>query len=201
MHHISGSGLALIKRYEGFSSRPYQLGDGVTTIGYGETHGITMRTPPWTEAYASKRLRKRVRRDYEPYVHRLGLPLNQNQFDALVSAIYNLGPGILERGRSLGDALRTKRDAGYNERVGNALRLYSMPGTQFHEGLLRRRNEEARLFACLDREQRKVKRWETELAKIRLAVRRIGHWTPKRKERAAELRRAIERTHRTARRK
>lgn len=200
MHHVSKNGLALIKRYEGFRSHPYQLGDGVTTIGYGETRGITMRTPAWSEAHASEQLVKRVRANYEPYVRALGIPFNQNQFDALVSAVYNLGPGILARGKSLGNALRTRRDSGYNARVGAALRLYSMPGSVFHTGLLRRRNEEAALFAqrAESDKQRKVKAWESELAKIRLAVRKIGRWTPKRQERADELKRAIARTHRTA---
>lgn len=190
--HTSSSGIALIKRYEGFKSRPYQIGDGVTTIGYGETRGITMRTKPWSEEYASKKLVQRVRRDFEPYVRRFS-GLNQHQFDAIVSAVYNLGPGVLDRGRSLGAALRSRRDSGYNRRVAAALRLYSMPGTKFHEGLLRRRNEEARLFAkpVLSAHARKVKKWKAELARIRIAVRKAKKWTPKQKARAKALERAI----------
>ena len=190
---VSANGIALIKKYEGFRSRPYQLGDGVTTIGYGETRGITMSSGPWTEAYASKRLVRRVNRDYAPWVTRLGLKFNQHQFDAIVSAVYNLGPGVLERGRSLGAALRSKRDAGYNRRVAAALRLYSMPGSKFHEGLLRRRNDEAALFSrpVLSAEERKRRRLTEELARLRAVVRTRfkGDWSkaPRRQRRADSI--------------
>lgn len=202
--HTSNAGIALIKRYEGFRPRPYGPPADVWTIGYGETRGVNGSTGPWTEAYAAKQLVKRVRANYEPYVRAaLRMPLNQNQFDAIVSAVYNLGPGVLARGRSLGNALRSRRDAGYNHRVAAALRLYSMPGTQFHEGLLARRNEEATLFAKPvtkheTANQRKARIWGTELAKIRLAVRKANKWTPKQKARAKDLERAIARTHATA---
>lgn len=193
MIHTSAKGIALIKEYEGFRPRPYGPPADVWTIGYGETRGITGHTKPWSEAYASRRLVARVRANYEPYVRALGIPFNGNQFDALVSAVYNLGPGVLSRGRSLGDALRSRRDSGYNRRVAAALRLYSMPGTKFHEGLLRRRNEEAKLFSTpvLSAHARKVKKWKAELARIRVAVRKANKWTPKQKARAKALERAI----------
>lgn len=198
--HISNNGLALIKQYEGFRAHPYGPPADVWTIGYGETKGIGPHSGPWTEAYAAKRLVARVRANYEPYVRALGVRLNQHQFDAIVSAVYNLGPGVLARGRSLGDALRSRRDSGYNHRVAAALRLYSMPGTQFHEGLLARRNKEAALFAkpVETAKQHKVRAWESELAKLRLAVRKTNKWTPAQKNRAKSLEQAINRTHRTA---
>lgn len=203
MRHISHHGLLLIESYEGFSSKPYQLGDGVTTIGFGETQGVTMRTGPWSRAYAEQRLKHRVRHDYEPYVHRLGIPLTQNQFDALVSAVYNLGPGVLDRGRSLGDALRSgnKGSHAWVVRVQHALLLYSMPGTQFHQGLLRRRKEEAKLFgrAPVNRRKRRLRRLRAELARIHAHVKLIGHWTPKRRARSVEIERTINRlTHNAA---
>src|SRR4051812_33830431 len=90
---VSRNGVALIKRFEGFRSRPYRDAVGVWTIGYGETKGIGPGTNPWSETFASQRLQDRVNRDFAPYINALKLPLNQNQFDALASFIYNVGPG------------------------------------------------------------------------------------------------------------
>lgn len=188
--HISNDGLALIKHWEGFSAKPYWLGDGRWTIGYGDTLGVTKSTGPWSEAYAARKLKRRVRANFEPYVNRLHVHLNQHQHDAIVSLIYNLGPGVLDRGRSLGDALRSRKDAGWNARVRAAMMLYVSPGTQFEAGLTRRRREEAKLFAkpYVSPRNRKIARLQSELDRIRAEVRLKfkGDWgrTPKRKARA-----------------
>jgi lysozyme len=188
--HISDRGLALIKEFEGFEARPYWLGDGRWTIGYGETLGISKNTGPWTQAYANARLRIRVQRDFEPFVARLGLRLNQHQFDALVSFAYNLGPGYFDKSHSIGAALRSRKDAGWVARVQKAIKLYDMPGSKFHEGLARRRAEEAKLFGSPveSAEDRKRARLTVELDRLRAWVRlnRKGDWghAPKRKVRA-----------------
>jgi GH24 family phage-related lysozyme (muramidase) len=38
----------------------------------------------------------------------LGLSLSQKQVDALASFVYNVGPGYLDRGHTIGDALHNK---------------------------------------------------------------------------------------------
>lgn len=188
--HLSKDGLALIKHYEGFSAKPYWLGDGRWTIGYGETLGVTRATKPWSEAKAARRLEVRVRRNFEPYVNRGHWHLNQHQHDAIVSCIYNLGPGILDRGRSLGNALRSRKDAGWVARVQAAIKEYNMPGSKFEAGLTRRRAEEAKLFGqpVVSKLEAKSSRLHAELDRLRAEVRLKfqGDWkrTPKRKARA-----------------
>lgn len=192
MNHISQHGLTLIEGYEGFRSCPYGPPADVWTIGYGETRGVNAKTPCVSREQAEKKLRRRIRRDYEPYIHRLGLRLNQNQFDALVSCIYNLGPGILDRGRSLGDALREKPLKISD--VQAAIRLYDMPGTIFHEGLQKRREAEAQLFAKhapLTKRQKRLRRLRRELARVNLALRET-------RKHKAEIEAAIRRTKETA---
>ena len=143
---VSDNGIDLIRGFEGFRSAPYRDAVGVWTIGYGETAGIGPGTKPWTEPYARKRLRARVDRDYARPVIQLadvvGLTLGQNELDALASLVYNLGPGILSRGRSMGDAIRSRNRG----RIADAFLVYDMAGGRHLPGLTRRRHEESALF-------------------------------------------------------
>ena len=57
-------GLALIKKYEGFYSKPYLDPIGIPTIGYGATYypnkvKVTMKDKPLTEKEASEINRSR----------------------------------------------------------------------------------------------------------------------------------------------
>src|SRR2546423_225409 len=95
--HISGNGLRLIEGFEGFVSHRYDDGTGVITIGYGTTGADVSPLPTFlTRAQAEQLLREKLVRKYEPAVNGLGVPLNQNQFDALVSLVYNCGTGAMQ---------------------------------------------------------------------------------------------------------
>lgn len=153
---VGERGLSLIKEFEGFqrvrrgfpnTAWPYRDPKGIWTIGYGETRGISRFTRPWSRAMAERRLVLRVNRDYLAPVLRLvgqvGLVLSQNEADALASLVYNLGPGILNEGRTMGDAIRSKNI----NRIADAFLVYSEPNNPVvHEGLLRRRKAERSLF-------------------------------------------------------
>lgn len=143
---VSSKGLELIKGFEGFESCPYRDAVGVWTIGYGETAGIGPNTSCWSQSTAEKRLRTRVNRDYLKPVLSLtravGLPLKQNEADALASLVYNVGPGVLNRGRSMGDAIRSKS----RNRIAEAILEYDHAGGRRLEGLTRRRRRERQLF-------------------------------------------------------
>lgn len=141
---VSDAGVALVKQFEGFRSKPYQDSVGVWTIGYGETRGVTSRTRPVTEKQAADQLRRRLDRDYFPTVN--ALPtfhlLDQNQADALTSFIYNVGPGGIGTGTGVGDALRR------NDWKGAADHLldWDRAGGHVLEGLRARREAERALF-------------------------------------------------------
>ena len=87
----SPKGIALIKEFEGLRLKAYQCPGGVWTIGYGHTAGVKSGMVI-TEAQAEEYLKADLIA-YERYLNGLGLALNQNQFDALVSFIYNVGTG------------------------------------------------------------------------------------------------------------
>ena len=87
----SPKGIALIKEFEGLRLKAYKCPGGVWTIGYGHTAGVKpgmVITENQAEEYLKADLIA-----FEKYLNGLGLALNQNQFDALISFIYNVGTG------------------------------------------------------------------------------------------------------------
>ena len=87
----SPKGIALIKECEGLRLKAYKCPGRVWTIGYGHTAGVRPGMVI-TEAQAEEYLMADLIA-FEKHLNGLGLALNQNQFDALVSFIYNVGTG------------------------------------------------------------------------------------------------------------
>ncbi len=156
---VSKRGAEFIARFEGGASedglfRPYRDAVGVWTIGFGHTEGVNAGSRPLTRAQATALLRKDLDAKYGAAVKRLlharGIRVSQKQFNALVSIVYNVGPGILEPGRSLGDALRASRvgsrRARWRKEVGDAFLLYDKAGGRRLAGLTRRRAAERALW-------------------------------------------------------
>jgi len=140
--HVGKSGLALIQEFEGYFPTRYSDPVGVVTQCYGATGLELLTLPPIaTKAQCRAQLVRSLAARYEPAVRALKLG-SQNRFDATVSIAYNVGTGILSRGRSLGDALRARQW----RRAADAFRLYVWAGGVRFPGLVRRREAERRLF-------------------------------------------------------
>lgn len=96
MMKVSQNGINLIKKFEGFKSKPYLCAAGVATIGYGSTYyengaRVKLTDSPITEDWADQLLRN-VLKQYELSVDVMTRDdISQNQFDALVSFAYNVG--------------------------------------------------------------------------------------------------------------
>jgi lysozyme len=147
---VSSELVDAVARWEGGQSpdgrfHPYWDKDGrVWTIGYGHTGpDVSARSAPWSAEQAKGALRSELNRRYLPPVVGLGLRLSQRQIDALVSFVYNVGVGTLERGRSLGDALR---GPSWQTEVPKAMLLYDKAGGRPLAGLTKRRHWESELF-------------------------------------------------------
>ncbi len=144
----SAKGLALIKKYEGFYSKPYLDPVGIPTIGYGVIRypngkRVTMKDPAITEKQASDMLAQLLEQTYEKDVNRLvKVALNQNQFDALVSFTYNLG------GTNLGNStlLRKINVNPCDPTIRAEFPRWNKAGVRVLAGLTRRRKEEADLY-------------------------------------------------------
>jgi lysozyme len=116
-----------IKEFEGFMPNPYYDSAGVLTIGYGHT-----KNPGAYKNLTKLQAHNLLLRDLSVYERQLntyiktrGYKLNQNQFDALVSFLYNVG------------SIRANSEA---------LRKYIFAGGQALNGLITRRNWEAGLY-------------------------------------------------------
>ena len=80
--------------------------------------------------------------EYEGYINDLvEVPLEQNQFDALVSWVYNLGSGNLQSSTML----RVLNEGKYEE-VPAQIRRWNKAGGEVYEGLVKRRESEAVMF-------------------------------------------------------
>lgn len=148
----SEKGVAFIEAHEGFVARAYLDPAGVRTIGTGFTNGSGVFREMWgrrlkagdtiTREQNRRILSAALAREYEPPVEN-GMPADarQREFDAAVSATFNLGPRFMGwKAAKLWKAGRRK-DAADHWRNN-----YNKAGGRTLPGLVRRRNEEADLF-------------------------------------------------------
>ncbi len=133
-------GIDLIKHFEGCELEAYKCPAGVWTIGYGHIKGV-QQGDVITEQQADDMLVEELE-EYENYIHNLvNCPLNQNQFDALVSWVYNLGSSNLQA-----STLLKVLNAGDYAGVPAQMLRWNKAGGKVLEGLTRRRQAEADLF-------------------------------------------------------
>lgn len=147
--HISDEGLELIKHFEGCELEAYKCAAGVWTIGYGHTKDI-QEGDKWSQDKADFMLWRELEEEYEKYVHDfVHVPLNQSQFDALVSWTYNLGPANLKASTML-----KKLNNGEYEEVPAQMARWNKATVNGKrtvlEGLTRRRKAEGQLFEGKD---------------------------------------------------
>lgn len=90
-NRISDAGIELLKRFEGFSNTPYRDAGGYS-IGYGHYIGSKPTINYISKDDAENLLRQDISKAEDVIRRYVKVPLNQNQFDALVSFVYNVGP-------------------------------------------------------------------------------------------------------------
>lgn len=88
---ISSKGIELIKKFEGCKLQTYLCPAGIPTIGYGHTKGVKMGQKI-TQEQADNFLREDIA-PAEHILNAISINFRQEQFDALVSWIFNLGTG------------------------------------------------------------------------------------------------------------
>ena len=147
------NGFLFIKGYEGLAQYAYNIGDGVMTIGYGctdaydtNTYHLLKQNEPVSDELASQYFAESLVSNYGvPLKNSLAsdnLKLSSQEFDAVLSFVYNAGLGSWKR-----SAIRTHLLTGDKEGAYNAwLTQNIMEGTQFEEGLRARRQAEANIF-------------------------------------------------------
>lgn len=136
-------GINLIKTFEGFRTESYLCPAGVWTIGYGHTGPEVKAGIRMTEAEGQAVLKKDLKRFEKIIEDNVKIELNQNQFDALVSFVFNIGGGAFKDSTLL-KRLNSKEDP--NRVAREEMPRWNKGGGRVLEGLKRRRDAEVELF-------------------------------------------------------
>lgn len=139
----SANGRKFIEGFEGLYLHTYDDGTGVLTIGYGHTTAAgapkVVKGQTITEAQADEILSDDLGKVEVSVNNLVRVPINQNQFDALVSFQFNTGA----LGKS---SVLKKLNVNDFEGAANALLLYNQGGGKVMAGLTRRRQAEKTMF-------------------------------------------------------
>lgn len=136
----SENGIMLIKKFEGLRLSAYRCSAQVWTIGYGHTKGVKPGDKI-TEDQANKFFLDDLSKFESEVLELVNVPLNQHQFDALISFSYNLGAKAL--GRS---TLLKKLNNGNYLGAANEFHRWNRANGRVVEGLTRRRQAERDMF-------------------------------------------------------
>ena len=137
---LSLEGVELIKKFEGCELTAYRCSANVLTIAYGRIKEVK-EGDTCTQEQAEEWLTEELL-EYESYVNDMvEVSLLQNQFDALVSWVYNLGPSNLKS-----STLLKVLNSGEYKSVPEQIKRWNKAGGKVLEGLTRRRQAEALLF-------------------------------------------------------
>jgi len=139
---ISQKGLDLIKKFEGFSDKEYICPAGKATIGYGH---VILASESFEEPMTRLEAENLLKKDLEPRQKSLNgflkVNISQNQFDALMCIIYNIGVGNFQKStllKFINDRLFDK--------VPDQFRRWSYVNGKISKGLANRREEEIKLW-------------------------------------------------------
>lgn len=150
MFDITNEAVALIKEFEGLRLKSYQDSAGVWTIGYGTTSraGIGVSVGPGmviTEAEAEHYLRAALEKFSETIKPGFTTAPTDNQYGAMLSLAYNIGPGAFLRSTCL-----KRFNAGDIDGAAEALTWFNKSGGKVLRGLVRRREAERDMFLATD---------------------------------------------------
>jgi lysozyme len=138
--NISQNGIKLIQQFEGCVLFGYKDAVGVPTIGWGHTGGVYLGQRI-SQAQADDLLKNDLKKYENGVREAVRVPLNQNQFDALVSFAYNCGISALKT-----STLCQKLNAKDYKGAAAEFDKWTKAGGQVLNGLVKRRNAEQALF-------------------------------------------------------
>lgn len=135
-----------LKEIENLSLKPYLDVAGYPTIGYGtrfyeNSEEVKITDPPISQERADSLLLEKINKIEKCINENVKTKLNQNQFDALISFIYNVGETAFKV-----STMRAKLNQ--NDIVGasNQFKRWVYSGGEIIKGLINRREFEEKLF-------------------------------------------------------
>ena len=144
---LNTQGYRLICMFEGFSAKPYLCSAKVPTIGYGNTYylngkKVTLLDKPITELEAFEMFKAIADKFADKVSKLVTAPVDQAQFNALVSLTYNIGPANFQK-----STLLRKVNFNHNDPSIRAEFLkWNKAGGQVLKGLTIRRKAEADIY-------------------------------------------------------
>jgi lysozyme len=142
---INRAGIELLKRWEGCRLKAYQDSVGVWTIGYGLTSaaGLVKVTPGMiiTQQQADDYLVAALVKYEAAVTKALKRAPNSNQFSAMVSLCYNIGPGAFAK-----SSIARLFNDGDIDGAADSFLLWNKAGGKVLKGLVDRRKAERSLF-------------------------------------------------------
>jgi len=145
MHRFTTNrGIELIQKFEGFMPTQYICVGNYPTIGYGHKLLETEKYDNISQDFAKEILLKDLFAAEKAVIKYINVPLDDNQFDALVSFTFNLGPSALQR-----STLRQKINYNLYAEAADEFLKWVYAGTKKLNGLILRRIAESKLFLGL----------------------------------------------------
>lgn len=161
MMHASQNLVTYLKRHEGFRATPYADSAGVPTVGYGHVltaaerarRALRYLTEPQAEALLREDLATRALW-LNGINANLRQPLNQHQFDGVLSFVFNVGLTAFEQST----LLKMIRTANFKGAAGQFDRWIYITDPKTGKkialrGLIRRRRGDRAIFECGDYRQ------------------------------------------------
>lgn len=144
---LNSEGYRLITKFEGFSSKPYLCPAKIPTIGYGNTYytngkKVTLLDKPITESEAFEMFKEIADKFADKVSKLVTYPINQNQFNSLVSICYNIGVAAFQ----LSTLLKMVNENANNPKIKDQFLRWDKAGGVVVRGLKLRRNEEAFIY-------------------------------------------------------
>ena len=142
---VSNKGVDLICEFEGKRLAAYDDGVGVWTIGFGTIKYPDGNRVKKGDACTLEQAKEYMRHDLIEFEHTVNssvkVPLNQNQFDALVSLAYNIGSNAFKS-----STLVKKLNTGDYRGAADQFNVWINAGGKRMQGLVNRRDREKLLF-------------------------------------------------------
>ena len=141
----NSAGIELIKSFEGLRLKAYKCPAGIYTIGFGHTSaagnpqvrpGLTITADDAGDILVADLLKYEM-----AVVGSLDKFANENQFAAMVSLCYNIGPGNFKK-----SSVVRYFNAGMPAKAADAFLLWNKANGKVLPGLTRRRKAERELF-------------------------------------------------------
>ena len=130
----------LIKSFEQLRLNSYLCPAGVWTIGYGHTDGVNqgmLITEKTADAFLNQDIR-----NAEHSINQMDAELTQEQFDALVSFVFNVGVRAFNVSTLRKKILKNPNDPS----IADEFRRWVYAGDKKLPGLIKRREQEIKLY-------------------------------------------------------